>query len=47
MTFVTRVDGEDRPARAFTDPQLIQFPQPIGAQSGLRTARLLSLDIVR
>lgn len=32
MTFVTRLNGEDRPARAFTDPRLVQFPEPIGAR---------------
>lgn len=31
MTFVRLVDGEDQPTRAFTDPQLVRFPPPIGA----------------
>ena len=30
MSFVIRLDGEDRPVRAFTDPRSVQFPQPIG-----------------
>jgi saccharopine dehydrogenase (NAD+, L-lysine-forming) len=33
MTFMAHINGEDRPARAFTDPQLVQFPQPIGTQN--------------
>ena len=32
MTFFTRVDGEDRPARAFVDPQKVRFPDPVGAK---------------
>lgn len=31
MTFVRRIDGEDRPTRAFAEPVLVQFPAPIGA----------------
>jgi saccharopine dehydrogenase (NAD+, L-lysine-forming) len=32
MTFVRLVDGEDRQARAFTDPRCVRFPSPIGAR---------------
>ena len=32
MTFVRLVDGKDQPARAFSDPRLVRFPPPIGAQ---------------
>lgn len=32
MSFDIRVDGEDRPARAFSAPQLVEFPPPAGAQ---------------
>jgi saccharopine dehydrogenase-like NADP-dependent oxidoreductase len=32
MSFDIRVDGADRPARAFSAPQLVEFPPPIGAQ---------------
>jgi saccharopine dehydrogenase (NAD+, L-lysine forming) len=32
MSFDVRVDGEDRPAHAFSDPQLVNFPPPVGAQ---------------
>ena len=30
MTFATWADGGDQPARAFTDPPVVQFPPPIG-----------------
>ena len=32
MSFRMRIDGEDRPARAFTFPQPVEFPPPVGAQ---------------
>ena len=32
MSFVIRVDGEDRRTRAFSAPRLIEFPPPAGAQ---------------
>jgi saccharopine dehydrogenase-like NADP-dependent oxidoreductase len=32
MSFDIRVDGEDRPAHAFSAPQLVEFPPPAGAQ---------------
>jgi len=32
MSFDIRVDGEDRPARPFGAPQVVEFPPPIGAQ---------------
>jgi saccharopine dehydrogenase-like NADP-dependent oxidoreductase len=32
MSFDVRVDGEDRPAHAFSDPRLVDFPPPVGAQ---------------
>lgn len=32
MSFDIRVDGEDRPVRAFSAPQLVKFPPPAGAQ---------------
>ena len=32
MSFDIRVDEEDRPARAFSAPQLVDFPPPAGAQ---------------
>ena len=32
MSFVIRVDGEDRRTRAFSAPRLIEFPPPVGAQ---------------
>jgi saccharopine dehydrogenase (NAD+, L-lysine-forming) len=32
MSFDIRVDGEDRLARAFSDPRLVEFPSPVGAQ---------------
>jgi saccharopine dehydrogenase (NAD+, L-lysine forming) len=32
MSFVIRVDGEDRRMRAFSAPRLIEFPPPAGAQ---------------
>jgi saccharopine dehydrogenase (NAD+, L-lysine-forming) len=32
MSFEIRVDGQDRPARAFSAPRLVQFPPPAGAQ---------------
>jgi len=32
MSFDIRVDGEDRPARAFSAPRFIEFPPPAGAQ---------------
>jgi saccharopine dehydrogenase (NAD+, L-lysine forming) len=32
MTFVTHIDGDDRLARPFTDPRLVQLPEPIGAR---------------
>lgn len=30
MTFASWADGGDQPARAFTDPRVVQFPSPIG-----------------
>ena len=32
MPFDIRVGGEDRPARAFSAPQIVDFPSPAGAQ---------------
>src|SRR5262249_44124856 len=32
MSFHTWVDGKDRLAHAFSDPQLVDFPPPVGAQ---------------
>jgi saccharopine dehydrogenase-like NADP-dependent oxidoreductase len=32
MSFVVFADGVDRPARAFSDPRLIEFPPPMGAR---------------
>jgi len=32
MPFDVHVDGPDRPARAFSDPRLVEFPAPIGPQ---------------
>jgi len=32
MPFVVHVDGADCPARAFSDPRLIEFPPPVGAR---------------
>ena len=32
MSFDIRVDGEDRPARPFGAPQVVEFPPPVGAQ---------------
>lgn len=32
MPFDIRVGGEDRPARAFSSPQIVDFPSPAGAQ---------------
>jgi len=32
MSFDIRVDGVDRPARAFSAPRLVEFPPPAGAQ---------------
>jgi saccharopine dehydrogenase (NAD+, L-lysine-forming) len=32
MSFDIWVDGKDRPARAFSAPQLVEFPPPAGAQ---------------
>jgi saccharopine dehydrogenase (NAD+, L-lysine-forming) len=34
MTFVSRIDGKDRPVPAFSDPRRIDFPQPVGARYG-------------
>ena len=33
MPFEVCVDGTDRPARAFSEPRTIEFPQPFGARS--------------
>jgi saccharopine dehydrogenase-like NADP-dependent oxidoreductase len=32
MSFDIRVDGEDHPAHAFSEPRLVDFPPPAGAQ---------------
>jgi saccharopine dehydrogenase (NAD+, L-lysine-forming) len=32
MSFDIRVDGEDRVALAFSEPRLVEFPPPVGAQ---------------
>jgi saccharopine dehydrogenase-like NADP-dependent oxidoreductase len=32
MSFEIRVDGEDRPARSFSAPRLVEFPPPVGAR---------------
>jgi saccharopine dehydrogenase-like NADP-dependent oxidoreductase len=32
MSFDIHVDGEDRQARAFSDPRLVEYPPPVGAQ---------------
>ncbi|MEQ1863945.1 MAG: saccharopine dehydrogenase NADP-binding domain-containing protein [Micropepsaceae bacterium] len=32
MSFDIRVDGQDRPARPFSAPQLVEFPPPTGAR---------------
>jgi saccharopine dehydrogenase-like NADP-dependent oxidoreductase len=33
MPFAVHVDGADRPAHAFSDPRVIEFPAPFGARS--------------
>ena len=33
MPFAVHVDGVDRPAHAFTDPRVIEFPSPFGPRS--------------
>jgi saccharopine dehydrogenase (NAD+, L-lysine-forming) len=32
MSFDIHIDGEDRPARAFSVPRLVEYPKPVGAQ---------------
>jgi saccharopine dehydrogenase-like NADP-dependent oxidoreductase len=32
MPFNIHLGGEDRPARAFSDPRLVEYPPPVGAQ---------------
>ena len=32
MPFEVRVDGTDRPARPFSEPRVVEFPQPFGPQ---------------
>ena len=32
MSFDIHVDGEDRPARPFSLPRVVEFPPPVGAQ---------------
>ena len=34
MSFEIHVDGEDRPARPFSLPRVIEFPSPVGAKLG-------------
>ena len=33
MPFAVHVDGVDRPAHAFSDPRVIEFPSPFGPRS--------------
>ena len=32
MPFGVHIEGEDRPARAFSDPRRVEYPAPVGAQ---------------